>query len=105
MAPPSVSQRARHGEAHAMTPVERAVMDDWDAGMPIPTIAARHELVEARAAKIVEIYHEAPDARFVIRQSLAERNAQFIDRMRAVYPLRFGPPISLDEAGTGEGLA
>lgn len=96
-----MSSRGNPSIGHGMAPSEARVMALWDSGLSNADIAVQLGLSEANVAKLTKYYDDAEDGRTARAAAMA--NIQFIDRMRAIYPWRFGT-ATLDEPGAGEGL-
>lgn len=86
---------------HGLAPSEARVMELWDTGLSNSEIAQRVGYSEATVAKLTKFYDDAEDGRAARDAAMA--NIRFIDRMRAIYPWRFGT-ATLDDDGAGEGL-
>ncbi|QJQ31809.1 hypothetical protein GV829_04570 [Sphingomonas lacunae] len=86
---------------HGLVPSEARVMDLWDKGLSNRDIARQLGMALSTVRQITKIYHTPEDGQAARDAAMA--NIRFIDRMRAIYPWRFGT-ATLDDDGAGEGL-
>ena len=86
---------------HILTPSEARVMALWDEGLAPRVIAITLGVSEASVIKLTKYYDDSDPG--AATRAAAEANIRFIDRMRAIYPWRFGAP-RLDEPGASEGM-